>query len=426
LSEKAVVFLIALAIGLASFIIHMPPEASGILFGRQIVQAPFYDDFYQSVYNGLYVGACSGGSGWVNGDVMRLVCEGGQVFPIPYMDYKLNQPPLYLFLASLSMYVSNALGFKPGLPQASLVFYLLQSFVEIVFLIASALIYYRFTRVIEAPIQKRLLSLFFPSLIAYSIYSLDTLTLFFLVSSLYCLAARKTTYSALMLALGSSVNIFLLVPLALLVYLDARGWLQINYIPVLLGLTPYILFLLASPGSLLDYLTYLIENSSNNGLAIILSSLAGRVGYGLWVGLYMAVIYMLLLLGERPGGGGFHSVLISFTLLSIVLNPSLPPQSLVLMTPLLYLPLTSLQDLTLLYATDFLNTLVIPMWFKDSTLRYYANMYLGLNLPVYDNPFSLDSPVQWVVQARNILLITLVLKATSQLSWPRVFKVNKS
>ncbi|MGC9011480.1 hypothetical protein [Thermogladius sp.] len=423
--ERVVVLLVALFAGLAAFIIHMPPEVSVALFGRQLIQAPFYDDFYQSVYNGVYASSCSGGENWINAQVMRAVCEGVPVFPVPYSDYKLNQPPLYALIASSMIYLSNAVGYKPGTPQAGAFFYILQSAIEASFLVAAALVYHGFTVELNAPIQRRAFSFFFPSMVAYSVYSLDTVSLFLLASSLYFASRGRLTYSALALAVGSSVNAFLFIPLSLLLYLNAVGGVKLSYPPIVAGFTPYIVLGVLTPSGLVAYFTYLVDNSLNNGLAVIFNYFAGRDGYGYWVGLYMTALFVLLALSGAVEEGGLSTYIASFTALAVVLNPSLPPQSLLFLTPLLYVFTLGTNELLLLYTADFLNTMIIPMWFKDSTLRYYANLYLGLNLPVYDQPWSLDSPVQWVVQARNVVLLALSLGVFPE-RIKRVIKVNKS
>ncbi|WP_440060217.1 hypothetical protein ACSU1N_03500 [Thermogladius sp. 4427co] len=410
MKKRIVAVIVALLVGVVSTILHMPALVSSALFGRPLVATPLYDDFYQSIYNGLYVSSCSGGENWVNSLAMRDVCQGRPVFPIPYVDYRLNQPPSYLLLASSLIYVLNKAGYKPVDPRGGVLFYVLESIIQIVFLAVSSLFYDKLLERLGSNFARRAMAFLFPSFLAYSVYSMDTITLFFLVLSLYLLESGRVSIAVLALSIGSSFNIILLAPLGFILYQDLIGRVSVKTYYVLIGLIPYILSAAVSPGSILNYFMNLIDNSQNNGLSVIVTYFAGRAGYGFWVGFYLVVLYILLRLSEGSCGEGLLHCFMLFTVFSIILNPSLPPQSILLVLPLLYILVSDQVLLIQLYAADFFNSIIMALWFNDSLLRYYLNVYAGINVPVYDNPWTLESPVQWVVQARNIILLALSLK----------------
>lgn len=404
----ALVIAASLSLGVASALIHMPAEVSRRLFGRPLLGEPVYDDFYATAYNGLLLASCSGGQPWLNAQRALEACAGARFFPVPYVDYQLKQAPLYSILASSAYFVMSLVGARPSTPEGALVFYSFEALTSVAFLVAAALALAMTYERLGAGGEWAVAHLAYVTIPMYAVYSMDTLTLLLVALSLLYAAEGRHSASVVFAGLAASANPIAFVLLASTLYYYLIGRVEgLSLTALAVGLSPYIIFAATSPRGMADYFNSLISAGSNNGVSILLTPWLGPSAYGAWVGAWLAFNLLLMAAGAAyPRAAARYEALALST--SIALCPVFPPQSMLLALPLLSPQLRGKGERAVLQAADVLNALIIPLWFKDASLRYHLNNLLGLNLPVYDNPLGLDSPIQWIAQLRNALLLALL------------------
>jgi len=401
------VLAVSIALLAVGVILHMPLEVQKVLFGRVVYSDPIYDDLYVFVKNTFYIDSCSQSSIWVNKATASILCSGGMAFPIPYLDYRLAQPPLAgLILAlstSIGMYLSG------GRQDAFLVsFYVIQSLLSIIAVSWSIYILYR------REYLRGLFPLYALTLAVYGVYSFDSLALPFIAGAVVEMREGRMDRAVLYSALASSVNFFAIVVLGLLVYVALRKEsIEPGVVKGLIaGLSPFLIVLALDPGYYSYVLNDALQPAFNNGVFTLLTlKTSTGAAYGLNTGIW--VFTMLLLYSMTPplsSGENLvkYASIVAFTLYT--LHPRMVPQTL-LITLLLLLIWSKPTD-PLLLLIEVSNALVIILWFKAGALAEYIAANIGVKTS--PNPASLDNPVQWIVQFRNALAIIYSVEETSR------------
>ena len=97
---------------------------------------------------------------------------------------------------------------------------------------------------------------------------------------------------------------------------------------------------------------------------------------------------------------------------SILFSISYLPQYGLIVASSLLLLARELRVKIFILLSDVLNASIILLWFHGLYLRKVLSF---LDLGLVFNPWSLNSPVQWIVQIRNIIQITVFLAIASEI-----------
>jgi len=415
------VLTVSILLLIASFILHMPVEVQQHLFHTVLNPNPFYNDLYSSYYKGILANPCGSPDKWFNQVARATLCNGGSVFPIPYVDYKLPEPPLagvaFLAISGLAFLFSNNFS---SLTYAT-AFYIIQSIVSSISIIVALALFYK---MLSHRIEEQWIPLGFASILVYGIYGFDSLILPLYILLLSSLLAREHHKALLYAGLLTAWNPFFTVLLGLSLAYALESPLPLrHYAGLLIPPAAFTGLYLANPSSpgfiVSNYLTPVF----NSSIYWLLTGVASTQAlYAVAWGVLSTII--LILYGLRPLGKpiAVHTALL--TLVAWVLNPVAVPQTILFTIPLLYLINADSRLRASAKLSEILNALVILLWFHDRFLREVLNNTLGLGLPVENNPASTSSPVFWIIQVRNVFLIALTLRMISDY-WQTVEKPGK-
>lgn len=406
------------AVLLASFILHMPVEVQRHIFHTVLNPSPLYNDFYSSYYKGILANPCGSPDKWFNQETRATLCSGGSTLPIPYLDYKLPEQPLagmaFLGVSSLAFLFSSNMSSTAY----ATAFYIIQSLASsISILIALVLFHRRFSDNVD----ERWLPLGFASILVYGVYGFDSLILPLYILFLSSLLSGEHHKALLYAGLLATWNPFLtiLLGLSLIYMLESYHPLR-HYAGLIPPLAAYAALYLANPSSLGFLVSNYLTPVFNSSVYWLFTGVAGsQLLYAVAWGLLSTII--LILYGLRPLGKptAVHTALL--ILASWALNPVAVPQTILFAIPLLYLCRVDPRLRASTVISELLNALIIALWFQDRLLREVLNNTLGLGLPVENNPASTSSPVFWIIQLRNVLLIALTVRMISDY-WELVVK----
>ncbi|ADI32674.1 hypothetical protein Shell_1586 [Staphylothermus hellenicus DSM 12710] len=422
----ALVVIILSALFLVSFIVHMPVESQKLLFGKTIIHSPVYSDFvanYRSILMNNY--ACRDAlankavsTTWFNNDVFKKYCSGSMFYPIPYIHYYIDLPPLtgiVWFISTYTAYItgshtdSNPLFSIEGLTIAYIVYSVIM-FVSLMFF----LYFYRKTLFRRGIVGfKNYLLLITLSLVVYGAYGWELFALVFLFIFIYeAIVSKDSIIPYVFLGLFSSAYYLGLI---LVIYYLCKFFLNKEAVSnkfltgLGIGLLPYLVLLLLSPQSVVTWYNNVLNNlGCNNCIYVFISNNLNdqylrAIAYVV-VSVLFIIYSALLSLEEDPV---IETTII--LMISVVFNIVFLPQTLLILQPLIILSITRLRDIIAYYSIDILNSGIILLWFKDYELRKYLEF---LGLPPKQSPTTIDSPVQWIAQMRNILLILFLLTIT--------------
>ncbi|MGC8953354.1 MAG: hypothetical protein ACP5N5_01340 [Desulfurococcus sp.] len=383
-----------------SIILHMPIEVQEAVFKHVILGSPLYNDVYALVKYVFYSEPCNQASWfWIDRNDAFSLCRGGSALVIPFIDYRLNQPPLAGFI--LALITMFGLQYSAGPGVFLTISYMLHSILSAIAITYS--VYRASTR-----FTARLYPLYALTIVVYGVYGFDTYALPFIIEALISIREGKLGKAGLFSALGMSINFFTMVLLGLLIYLVIRDNMEGKSVitGILFGLTPYFIIIFLAP----DYPGYILNNmlqpAFNNGVFLLLTSkLSEGAAYAFNTGLWLFLMLTLYSMSPPLTTHDKEEVLryiaiLMFSLYSI--HPQMVPQTLVItLLPLIATKMRGNTLLTLLI--EAANALIIALWFEAATISSYLSSILGI-VPS-PQPTSLDNPVQWVVQFRNALAV---------------------
>ncbi|WP_448579728.1 hypothetical protein [Thermosphaera sp.] len=415
------VLALTIAILITGFILHMPVEVQEYVFHSVFNPNPIYNDLYNSNYKGILANPCGNPTQWFNQAKRSVLCSGESVFPTAYLDYKLPEPPL----AGLAFTVLTALAFLFSSNVFSTAYatalYIVQSIISIMSVFLALIL---FNRKLSNRFNEHWLPLGFASLLVYGIYSLNSLILPLYVLFLTSLLEREHHKALLYAGLLTAWNPFftILFGLSLAYMLESSHPLK-HYAGLLPPLIAFSALYVVNPSSL-EYLVsnYLTPVFNSSVYWLFTGSVNTQALYAVSWGVLSTVI--LILYGLKPLGGhiALHATIL--VLASWVLNPVAVPQTILFAIPLLYLCSSDPRLRASALISEVLNALIILLWFQDRYLREVLNKTLGLGLPVENNPASTSSPVFWIIQVRNILLLALTVRMFSDY-WELVISAEK-
>lgn len=406
----------------------MPHVVQKQLFGQVFIKNPVYMDIYSDDYASLFIDPCKTGSSlkWYDKTTLIGYCRLERVFPIPYKDYYYDKPvlaaSLWLLYTSTPAMLQLELGFR------ILFFYIAFSLTVAISLVIHTIYLFKLCDFLQTPFIYRVVASFTSTLIVYGIYSWDAIAVVFLTLFIYYYVEGRGLRALFMLSMFTLLNLYGLVLISLILYQYCVFRDREDY-KSLIGLVPVALLtaLLAvlSPRSLIDQLMWFEKTICNSCIFLIVTRDPGDVlnmvlSFTVWTSVFLALIPFKPkgLLGRE----GFSYIAVLVALTNIFL-PKLTPQQLLYILPyipMLYTDMKKIKTLVMHYAIDLLNSMIIILWFKDAILRRELS-FLGISQTF--NPHRIDSPIQWIAQTRNIiLLIHTVLIARNNLK-PQVIKI---
>ncbi|MET1160614.1 MAG: hypothetical protein ABWW65_06605 [Thermoprotei archaeon] len=408
-----------------SFLVHMPIEVQKVIFKKVVIEEPVYVDVI-SEYRLIFVDPCRSiqQSIWYNEEKLEKICNGEFVLAYPYVDYQYEHAPLvagvWWILTMISHGITVTLSLKPFPVYTLTIFYLLYSFVTGLILLGAYNTLYRIYQILGA--RKKLIYVLVtlsPTLLIYSIYSWTGYTLLLVLKFLYHVIEGSVQKALFYLGLLSSFNPLGFVIIFIMAYHTVAGGFlrircgkQVAY--MMAGLLPYVIQGVLSKESFIKIFTWFMWNNCNNCIYLLITQNHGsQINPALFVATYVifTTIYLVLIprktiVNEEMSTYSYLALLLGFTIsLSLVFTP----QSLLLvltLLPPLYGIYKDYRPVIPHIITDVCNSLIIILWFHDVEIRRSLSI-LGLRLEY--NPFSLESPIQWIAQIRNIIILTMLL-----------------
>ncbi len=421
--------IVLLAVALASsFLLHMNSDVYSTIFGGKKPYENIYTDIVDGIYNPLFrnTGVCdkarSGSKDldrWFKRELLLKYCNGEDVYPLPYRDYKFEYPPITGFTWILSTYTVFSLGrlWVGGNPLQTMVgetiHYIIQSIVLSIAAIWVFIEYYRLLNRLDTNHKylKLLILPILPSFIVYSIYNWDLLATAFALSSLRLLVDKRYLSSGLMIGLSVSAKL-LPVSIALVVGYELYSSHIYNrlyrYVAgFTLGVSPYAIFMLF-PNGFIEFLKHhagwYCENCIYMYLLGDIWSPYHRILALMSIAIALTIIAVLPWRSSEPRYVVSKACLaVSFT---ILLNYVFSPQMILLIAPFILLVIASLKELVTYIIADLCNALIMIYWFKEMELRKTLSF---LGIPLKYSPWTPDSPIQLIAFTRNILILVILL-----------------
>ena len=395
------VLVISLIIWIIGFVVHMPLVLQKIVFRSELFH-PIYTDFLA----------------YLKSSISSFGSAEKYLMSNPYFDYPFAYPPLigflWLVLTRLTYFcfLMAHIHLSPELIYS--IFYIMYSLFSFIFL----LIYFYFIdKTVDT--KSKIFLFVMPSLLIYVIYGWAMLWLALLMLLIYFLHEKYYFLSGLALGLMIATNPYSAVLMPLLIYsiyYERRDQMRHFIGGVFIPLLSYTSLFL-NDKSLTLFLERYFPASCLNCSFLILTSKIGP-DYIMPLSYIVTMFFVFLILGLnvkssccrrlRELGAKVLLVITSSILFSI---SYLPQYGLIVASSLLLLA-RELRVKIFILLSDVLNASIILLWFHDLYLRKVLSF---LDLGLVFNPWSLNSPVQWIVQIRNIIQITVFLAIASEI-----------
>ncbi len=385
--RRSIIYMVLVVVFLASFIIHMPLDVQKTLFGSIIISEPVYSDIV-ALYNGYL--------------------HGMNNTRIPYVDYPFPHPPLRMILFTVVYTPISLLSVDLSSGFGLTLYYLLYSMLVFVSYMLSYIVY---GGVVGD--NKYSIVFLFPSFVIYLVYDWSIIVLFLLFASIMFFVRNHlfiaSIFSGLLIMYDPVFSVFVVALLFEWYVRGGNGFLMYGLLGVLWGALGYLLLLLTpyGVGSLTAYFKGLTCMNCIYLLAIH-GARSGQYVRAVSLGVVYAASVFLLLSSSR--GKSLISSVYSKGLIVLatasILWLYMVPQVMIYLLPIYILYLVRRSEKITLLIADLLNSIIILLWFKDIILR---RMLSFTRIPVEQNPWSIYSPIQWIAQVRNILLIILII-----------------
>lgn len=435
--HRAIVLAVAVAVSLVSFVIHSPSLSPPVPWSfrysdivslyHSIFVAPSTAELSTIVVevNGTAVEVSFGdpvGERWFSRETLDDFVSGRRC-PLPYVDYKLEYPPVVgsIWVASVCVpyLLSKSLAEWRGI--ASVVemvdyHYVVQGVAVVVSFLASAVLLARLSELVGASWRRALFFLLLPSTTLYLVYNYDAVSLAFMLASVYSFVVGRAFWSGLALGLAVSSKVLPAtagIPmLALLVQSRRREGVAKFVLGGLLGITPYIALLALAPAGLLWSIDYVREWFCENCIYGLFTgdiySPINKFAASTLIGVATCVATVVAL--RRRSAVDSVALCILGT---VTFNYIFTPQMMLLLTPLTVLVLP-VHLLPVLAVADIFNFLIVPM---IGVVEEATAFMRSLGLQAVPYPFHPASPVQLVANVRNTLLLALFVRYGIRTSW---------
>ncbi|MEM4758356.1 MAG: hypothetical protein QW073_03745 [Desulfurococcaceae archaeon] len=372
---------------------------------------------------------------WYRFDKLQIMWRGGSTTIYPYVDFKLEYPPLI----GLMYFVSINLAYKAvahcgGLTNYTCyreflyINYLVHSLIILVFHVSTASLLIRVFKEERKSFSRIPIYIFTPSMLIYMIYNWDLICSFFTILSVYLYIRNKIRSSALTLSLAILTKLvpilitITLVAIHILKFITRRiEWNELKQFiykylitNIIIVTIPLIILYIANPNALIDFYKHhrywYCENCIYQVFERNLFS-EKHVIYALTtLALTLTCITIIFSYNKTLVKDDIWKLFFIITVSFISLSYISSPQMILLATP--FLPLIMDNIVTKIYLkADLLNALGILFFFKDAELRECL-VKLGFNVKIEYNPWSIPSPTQLLFLTRSFLLLAIVVYVT--------------
>jgi len=420
---RAAIIVVAVCICVVSFAIHDPSLSLGKKvndFGLQ------YSDIVYGVFMSKFVSATpihasEFYSTWLNTRVAYELLNGTHVCPLPYRDYSFEYPPLVGALWALTTCTAmeivlpqhfNVLFYKQYMERVAEVNYVLQSIAISAFMVLGTYALLDIASSLGAPYRRVLMYVIAPSTAIYSIYNWDAMAAAFSLWGLRAFMRGQALRSGLLIGLGGST---MLIPFAFAIpamydYIqrrDVRGLSRFTAGLVLGGAVPFIVLALFAPQGFLRLVDHYASWFCENCIFIVFIRREYSVIYRA-LSIALMTLLMTLTISIDMSRGRQCIIYAAFLSLAsaVVMNYIFTPQMWLMLSPLAVLIVRGWEVPTFIVA-DLANAGIILAFFKDLDLRIALSKFFSI--PIQQNPWSPVSPVQWIAQTRNLLILAVFI-----------------
>ncbi len=395
------VLVISLIIWIIGFVVHMPLVLQKIVFRSELFH-PIYTDFLA----------------YLKSSISSFGSAEKYLMSNPYFDYPFAYPPLigflWLVLTRLTYFcfLITHIHLPPELIYS--IFYIMYSLFSFIFL----LIYFYFIdKTVDT--KSKIFLFVMPSLLIYVIYGWAMLWLVLLMLLIYFLREKYYFLSGLALGLMIATNPYsaVLTPLLIYsIYYERRDQMRRFIGGVFIPLLSYTSLFLNDKSLTLFLERYFPASCLNCSFLILTSKISPDYIMPLSYIVTMFFVFLILGLNVKSsycrGLGELGAKVLLVITSSILFSISYLPQYGLIVASSLLLLARELRVKIFILLSDVLNASIILLWFHDLYLRKVLSF---LNLGLVFNPWSLNSPVQWIVQVRNIIQITVFLAIASEI-----------
>ncbi|MCY0868281.1 MAG: hypothetical protein OWQ48_03505 [Desulfurococcus sp.] len=363
---------------------------------------------YSDIVYGVFYSVFQSGERWFNSTVFYEFTSGSLKYPLPYVHYRFEYPPVVGGFWALSTNI--ALAATSSIGEAGYVHYVITSIILLAFTITSSLCLRDFLK--EAGGEGyALLYPLLPSMIFYLVYNWDIIAAGFALLGLYYLRRNRLFAGGVLLGLSFSSKL-LTAGLAFyyLVKLYAsragvRRLLEYTAGFTATGLLPFMLVAAASPEGLASFIAHhsgwYCENCIYMAFTSDIRSPLHKLLYVAAGGLlFLTVGYMQLKHGAPSVKAEIEYFYLYLTI-PIVFSYVFPPQFLVMLTPMALIVSSYYKRVGAAYLlAEVLNAALIIVFFKE--LAAGGNPWI-LH---YNSSVSLT---QTIAMARNIILLVVTI-----------------
>lgn len=422
--RKTYVYAVLLAIlvsALSTYIHH--PETSVLLniWGFK------YNDIVYGVFNPRFspnLNQANVLNKWYRPEKYYCLTTSSRVVVYPYIDYEFEYPPLigliWFISVNLATYIVlpdnyRSVVYRESFDKLITVHYMIHAIVNSLSLVIVTYTTVSMINKIRRKYSKyRCLFYLLPSVIVYLVYNWDILCSLFLILGLKNYLNRKWLYTGLFIGLSISTKILtFFIAMALLISLIKNRESLKNNIYYTAGLTiatavPFSIMYFTSPRGFHDFINHHAAWYCENCLYQLFTSNIFSPFHKILAAMLITIFVSLTLyLFYSSVLSNLLETSLVLVITTISLNYVFSPQMILLITPLALITLDKFK--LLLYSTaDFLNALIIILFFEDEKLRIWLNN-IGLSVKIEFNPWSITSIVQWIALARILLLLIIIL-----------------
>ncbi|MEM4614986.1 MAG: hypothetical protein QXN25_05265, partial [Desulfurococcaceae archaeon] len=364
-AREAVSVAVVLAV---SLLLYMPASVQELLFKR-VLWSPLEVEvtrFYNDVFN--VTDELQARKTWLNSEKWSSIRRGVNVYAVPYLDYKLRvygdvpAPPLIALLWALITYLALLLTGSYISPLFTVILYSFQA------IISSLCVIIPFSSSRFREHYLPLYPLLLTSILALAPYSLDVVSVPLVVLALLEAGRGKHGKAVFYMGLSTGFNYFLLVLFVLYLHgVLVTGGGKVK-LPALSGvLLPYVIPGMLNP----QYYEWFISGSllaERGGFgmgSILVNALGQRLVYRVTVGLWLALLVVLVSLTPRDRARSPSYLLNAFFLL-FTLHVDAHPRALL---PLFFAgaALNSLKPLSIYMLVESCNALVHALHLEAGT-----------------------------------------------------------
>lgn len=344
---------------------------------------------------------------WFNQNVIDALVNGDKNCPLVYKDYFFEYPPVIGFLWQFTTCLSIQLSFPNEYFSTEYQVYIERAssinFIVNVFVlgITFVLLIYVLERRINIDYKKLLWLVLSPSVFLYLFYNWDVLCIFFYAISIYFYSGKKYFKAGVFIGLSVSTKLLTLIP-ALIYLIDSmkhRYSFAKFVMGFIIGMLPFVFFLVYSPSGFWAFIQYHGSWYCENCLyALLIEDIFSQLHRLLFIfteGLVIILSIIMYLKHDDLHRIGFYSFLGTISLSYIF-----TPQMLLMLIPLALINLNH-NEYRLFFISDFLNALIIPIFF--------AELSSGVS------PWNIGSLTQTLAQFRNLILLFLYIHGLMKL-----------